>query len=294
MIERLCVIGVGLIGGSVARAARARGLVRTVAGVDADAANLDRALQAGVIDAGYPKVADGAAGADLVMVAVPVGAVEKVLGELKSVWSERAVYTDAGSTKGDVIAAAERVFGTVPANFVPGHPIAGAERSGVEAARDDLYAGKRVILTPLERTDPKALERVEALWAGMGAKVSAMTPRHHDEVLAATSHLPHVLAFVLTDMLGRQDEQQDIFRYAAGGFRDFTRIASSDPTMWLDICLANRQEIVLLIEQYRAALAQAAQLIAEARADELYALFARARAARQRFLDQLENSHAAH
>jgi prephenate dehydrogenase len=288
VIERLCVIGVGLIGGSIARGARARGLVRTVVGVDLDGGNLDKALRLGVIDLASREVAEGTAGADLVMIATPVGAIEGVLRELQPVWSERAIYTDAGSTKINVIAAAERVFGAVPPNFVPGHPIAGAERSGVEASTADLYAGKRVILTPLALTDTEATARVEALWRELGAKVSRMEPRHHDEVLAATSHLPHVLAFVLTEMLGRKDEQREIFQYAAGGFRDFTRIASSDPGMWRDICLANGREIVPLIEQYREALKQAAELIAEGRAEELHALFSQARGARQRFLDQLE------
>jgi prephenate dehydrogenase len=288
MIERLGVIGVGLIGGSVARAARAQGWVATVAGVDADAGNLRKALESGVIDVACENVADGVAACDLVVIATPVGSVESLLRQLKPVWSEHTVYTDVGSTKCDVIAAAERVFGTVPANFVPGHPIAGAERSGVEAAQADLYQGKRVILTPLPDTRPEAVRRVEELWRALGAKVSCMEPAHHDEVLAATSHLPHVLAFVLTEMLGRKDEQQEIFQYAAGGFRDFTRIASSDPRMWLDICLANGREIVPLIEQYREALRRAADLIANRSADELLALFANARQARQRFLDQLE------
>lgn len=288
MIERLCVIGVGLIGGSIARAARAQGWARMVIGVDANAGNLRKALDLGVIDVACESVADGVAACDLVVIATPVGSVETLLRQLKPVWSEHTIYTDVGSTKCDVIAAAERVFGTVPSNFVPGHPIAGAERSGVEAAQADLYQGKRVILTPLPDTRPEAVWRVEELWRALGAKVSRMEPAHHDEVLAATSHLPHVLAFVLTEMLGRKDEQQEIFQYAAGGFRDFTRIASSDPKMWLDICLANGREIVPLIEQYREALRRAADLIANRSADELLALFAHARQARQRFLDQLE------
>jgi prephenate dehydrogenase len=288
MIDRLCVIGVGLMGGSVARGAKARGLVGTVVGVERDARDLERALDLGVIDSAAADVAESTAGADLVMIATPVGAIEGVLRGLQPSWSERAVYTDVGSTKCNVIAAAERVFGTVPANFVPGHPIAGAEKSGVDAATAELYTGKRVILTPLESTRPEATAQVEALWAALGANVSRMEPHHHDEVLAATSHLPHVLAFVLTEMLGRKDEQQEIFQYAAGGFRDFTRIASSDPQMWLDICLANRAEIVPLIEQYRDALAVAAGLISEGRAEAIRSLFANARGARQRFLDQLE------
>jgi len=288
MIERLCVIGVGLIGGSVARAARAKELCRAIVGVDADADNLRRALECGVIDAGFSTISQGAANADLVMIATPVGTFDAVFGALKAVWSSRTVVTDAGSTKCNVIESARRVFGDVPDNFVPGHPIAGAERSGVDASTADLYQGKRVILTPLKNTSPEAVRRVESFWQSMGAKVSEMEPAHHDEVLAATSHLPHVLAFTLTYMLGKKDEQQEIFRYAAGGFRDFSRIASSDPKMWLDICLANRREIVSLIHQFREELSVAAGLISSGAADELYALFSDARNARQRFLDQLE------
>ena len=288
MIERLCVIGVGLIGGSVARGAREQGGAKRIVGIDLDRSNLEKALALGVVDRGAEDMASGTEGADLVMIAVPVGAVERVLGELRPIWSEHTVYTDAGSTKCSVIAAAERMFGTVPPNFVPGHPIAGAELSGVEASRPDLYAGKRVILTPLESTDSGAVAQVEALWHCLGAKLSHMDPRHHDQVLAATSHLPHVLAFALTEMLGRKDEQQEIFQYAAGGFRDFTRIASSDPGMWLDICLANGREIVPLIDELREALKRAADLIRSGSSAELYALFAEARDARQRFLDQLE------
>ncbi len=288
MIERLCIIGVGLIGGSVARAARAKGLCREIVGVDANADNLRKASVWGVIDAGFSDVAKGAANADVVMIATPVGSFDAIFGALKSVWSTRVVVTDAGSTKCSVIESAERVFGEVPGNFVPGHPIAGAERSGVEASTVDLFQGKRVILTPLETTSPSAIKRVESLWRSMGAKVSQMEPAHHDEVLAATSHLPHVLAFALTNMLGKKDEQREIFQFAAGGFRDFTRIASSDPKMWLDICLANRREIVPLIHQFREELSRVAGLISRGAADELYALFADARGARQRFLDQLE------
>lgn len=288
MIERLCVIGVGLIGGSIARGLRARGEVRTVVGVDADSANARQALALGVVDEIYADAAEGAAGCDVVVIATPVGTVETLLRKLQPAWSAQTVYTDVGSTKRNVVEAAERVFGAVPANFVPGHPIAGAERSGVDAAQVDLYRNKRVILTPLTQTDTEATHRVEALWQALDAKVFRMEPGHHDEVLAATSHLPHVLAFVLTEMLGRKDEQQEIFQYAAGGFRDFTRIASSDPKMWLDICLANGREIVPLIEQYRDALSHAARLIEQQSADELHALFTQARDARQRFLDQLE------
>lgn len=288
MIERLCIIGVGLIGGSVARAARAKELCHQIVGVDADADNLRRALACGVIDAGFSDVEKGAANADMVMIATAVGTFDTIFSALKAIWPTEAVVTDVGSTKCSVIESAEKIFGEVPDNFVPGHPIAGAERSGVDASTVDLFQGKRVILTPLETTSPLAVKRVESLWQSMGAKVYQMEPAHHDEVLAATSHLPHVLAFTLTNMLGKKDEQQEIFQCAAGGFRDFTRIASSDPKMWLDICLANRREIVPLIHQFREELAVAASLIAEGATDQLFALFADARGARQRFLDQLE------
>jgi prephenate dehydrogenase len=288
MINRLCVIGVGLIGGSIARAARARGLCREVVGVDRDEANLRMAQALGIIDEGFTDIGDGAANADWVMIATPVGSFEAIFSALQPVWSTDTIYTDAGSTKQNVIAAARKVFGAVPANFIPGHPIAGAERSGAEAARDDLYLSKRAILTPLAGSDPVMVDQVETFWVGIGAKVSRMNPQHHDEILAATSHLPHVLAYTLVHMLGRKDEQQEIFRYAAGGFRDFTRIASSDPTMWLDICLANRAEIIPLIAQLNRELAHVSQLLETGSGPELFEFFADARNARQRFLDQLE------
>lgn len=288
MIKRLCLIGVGLIGGSLALALRKQGYVREVVGVDPHRANLKTALDLGIVDRCYADPAEGVIGADHVVIATPVGAIPAIFSALKPVWQDDVVYTDTGSTKSDVVEAAIQVFGEVPPNFVPGHPIAGAERSGADAARAELYEHKRVILSPLPHSRPSSVDQVELLWQKAGARVSRMDYRHHDEVFAATSHLPHVLAFVLTEMLGRKDEQAEIFQYAAGGFRDFTRIASSDPRMWLDICLANRQELVPLIGQYQEALGQAAGLIARGEAEELLSLFTDARAARQRFLDQLE------
>lgn len=288
MISRLCVIGVGLIGGSIARAARKHGLCREVVGVDGSDGNLSKALQLGVIDAAFADPCEGAAGADWIVIATPVGAFETVFRALRPVWSETAVYTDAGSTKQSVIDAARRVCGEVPANFVPGHPIAGAEKSGVEAATDDLYAGKRVILTPLSETGAAPLAQVEAFWRACGAKVTLMNPHHHDEVLAATSHLPHVLAYALTHLLGRKDQQQEIFQYAAGGFRDFTRIASSDPVMWLDICMANRAQILPLIAQLADELKHVAEWLEQDSRDELFGFFTEAREARQRFLEQMD------
>lgn len=286
MIGRLCLIGVGLLGGSVARAARQRGLVREIVGVDTDARNLEIALELGVVDRVATTIAEGVHTADWIVLAIPVGAIPAVLAELRLHWNEHAIYTDVGSTKNDLIAALASVFGQIPANFVPGHPIAGAEQSGVTAARADLFVGKRVILTPVAATSAPALDAVTDFWQALGAEVAVMEPWRHDRILAATSHLPHVLAFVLTELLGRKDEQDAIFQFAAGGFRDFSRIASSDPRMWRDICLANHEPIVSLIEEYREALASARDLIASQSATELQTLFESARNARQRFLNQ--------
>ncbi|CAG0990892.1 partial prephenate dehydrogenase [Anaerolineae bacterium] len=293
MIDRLCVIGVGLIGGSIAMAARGQGLCREIVGVDADGLNLGKALELGVIDSGLDAgqaggIAKAAQGADWVVIATPVGTLRWVFEELKPVWSGQAVYTDAGSTKLSVVQALQEVFEAVPSNFVPGHPIAGAERSGVEASTSTLYRGKQVVLTPLLETDDAVLAKVEAFWAAMGADVSLMTPGHHDEMFAATSHLPHVLAYALVHMLGRKDEQEEIFQYAGAGFRDFTRIASSSPKMWGDICMANRSQIIPLLASLGEELKQVSALMENPSPEALFKYFAEARDARQRFLYQLE------
>ncbi len=288
MIERLCIIGVGLIGGSLALALKEAGKVGEVVGVDHDRENLHEALRLGIIDRVETDLVEGVLGANLVVFAAPVGAMSNIFKTLQPVWNSEVIYTDTGSTKGDVMASLVEVFGGIPKNFVPGHPIAGAERSGAKSASSDLFKGRRVILTPVASTAAKALQTVEALWHDVGSFVHEMDAAHHDQVLAATSHLPHVLAFVLTAMLGRQDEQREIFQFAAGGFKDFTRIASSDPRMWVDICFANHHEIITLIESYREALGQTADYLRNGNAEPLLKLFQDARAARQRFLDQVE------
>lgn len=291
MFNRLCIIGVGLIGGSVARAARRHGLARSIVGFGRpqDGNNLETARRLRVIDDFYFDIESALQGADGIVIATPVGAIENILALLMPYWSEEAVYTDVGSTKGSVIAAAERVFGRVPENLVPAHPIAGAEHSGVEASVDDLFQSKRLILTPMEHTQTRALQIVIAFWERMGALVSVMDAGHHDAILAATSHLPHILAFALVDLLGRKDEQTEIFKYAAGGFRDFTRIASSDPTMWLDICSANKDQLIPLIQQLKGELDKIERLLANDDFPQLFETFTYARNARQRFLDQFES-----
>lgn len=290
MFDRLCIIGVGLIGGSVARAARAHGLAQAIVGYgrQQEQQNLENAERLGVIDAYFLDIEEALRGADAVVIAVPVGAIESVLALIKPHWSEHCVYSDVGSTKSNVLAAAERVFGDIPANLVPAHPIAGAENSGVEASLPDLFLRKRLIVTPHAHTDPAALARIQTFWEHIGAIVSTMSAEHHDAILAATSHLPHLLAFALVDMLGRQDEQSEIFKYAAGGFRDFTRIASSDPTMWRDICTANKGQLIPLLHQLRDELDMIERLLADEDSRRLFATFSYAKQARQRFLDQSE------
>lgn len=288
MINRLCVVGVGLIGGSFALGLKEAGLVKRVVGVDCDVANLDLALFTGVIDEVATSLETGVEDADCVFIAVPVGAMPQVFRQLSPLWQNGVLYTDAGSTKTDVLKALAEAHGSVPSNFVAGHPIAGSETSGASAARPGLFRGRCVILTPVVDTSVAALGRARDLWEGLGSRVSEMQPVHHDEILAATSHLPHVLSFALTAMLGRHDEQQDIFSYAAGGLRDFTRIAGSDPAMWRDITLANRDQILPLIEEYRLALGEVSQMIKAGDSAQLLQLFADARMARQRFIDLLE------
>lgn len=288
MIERLCIVGVGLIGGSVALAARRRGLCRSVVGIDANAENLREALALGVIDeSAGDDIALGARGADWIVVATPVGAYPATFAELRPSWTDGLVCTDVGSTKRSAVAAATQVFGEMPANFVPGHPIAGAERSGVAAASPDLYRDRKVILTPTPQTAGDALDRTRDFWTALGAHVSLMDAGHHDEVFAATSHLPHVVAYALMRLLGSKDEREEIFQYAGAGFRDFTRIASSNPEMWRDICLLNRDKIVPLLIALGEEMEHAANLMddgSDESAAALFRYFSEAREARQRFL----------
>jgi prephenate dehydrogenase len=289
MMQRLGIVGLGLIGGSVALAAREQGLCEEIIAFDRCPENLLIATQQKVIDQAAASAAEASKNADLVVIATPVGATEAVLGELASVWSESGCYTDVGSTKCNVIQAAAKIFGAVPANFVAGHPIAGAERSGVMAASAQLYQDRRVILTPVSGNSPQAVRLVEQFWQDIGAQVSLMDAEHHDEVLAATSHLPHVLAFTLVHWLGEKDERQEMFKFAAGGFRDFSRIASSDPLMWRDICLANRARIVPLLQELEGECRRVAEMITGGHAHELHGFFTEAREARQRFLNLQES-----
>lgn len=286
MFKKICVIGVGLIGGSIAKAARANNTSETIVGFGRadDLENLQLAKKLGVIDEFFTEIEPAVFEADCVIIATPVAATESILKVLKPFWSQNAIYTDVGSTKGNVIEAAKAVFGEVPTNFIPAHPIAGAENSGVQAALVDLFLNKRLIITPVENTNSDSLEKLQQFWEKIGSLVSIMPVQEHDSVLAATSHLPHLLAFSLVDMLGTRDEQEDIFKFAAGGFRDFTRIASSDPTMWTAICEANKSELVPLLEQFKNELSKIQHLLETNDYQKLFELFVYANTARARFL----------
>ena len=286
-IARLAVIGVGLIGGSLARALRLAGKVGHVVGCGRGEANLKRGVELGVLDSYTHDVAEAVADADMVFVAVPLGAMREVFAQMNGKLRADAVVTDGGSAKGSVIADFNAVCGQHAAQFVPGHPIAGTERNGVEASFAELYLERRVIITPTGHTAPDATQRVRAMWQACGAEVIEMGVRHHDEVLAATSHLPHMLAFGLVDALARMEDHDDIFRYAAGGFRDFTRIASSNPVMWRDICIANRDALSRMLTSFAEEMQALAVSIETGDAERLLEIFQRAKDARDSYVDGL-------
>lgn len=289
MIGQLTIIGVGLIGGSLARALKLAGYCRKVVGCGRDETQLKRAVELGVADRVTSDIAAAVHGADVVVLAVPLGAMEVCFRGMVGHVDDHTIITDVGSAKGSVVAAARAAFRHLPAGFVPGHPIAGTEKSGVEASFAELFRKRRVILTPVAESAPDAVAKVRLMWERAGAVVEEMGVEHHDEVLAATSHLPHLLAFGLVDSLVGMDESEEIFRFAAGGFRDFTRIASSDPLMWRDICLANREAILKVLAHYTDDLAELTRLVRDGNGAALEAVFRRAKGARDRYAKQLEN-----
>ncbi len=280
MISKLCIVGVGLIGGSLAKALRAGGHVTEIVGYGRSLANLQMAADLDVIDYAEVSLAAAVRGADMVVLALPVGAMKDVFTELAQLPFD-GVITDVGSTKVNVIAAARAALGNNFPRFVPGHPLAGTEQSGVQASQPDLFRGRRVILTPEKETDPAALARVRTMWVAAGAEVGEMPAAEHDRVLAASSHLPHLLAYALVDMIVRRDDHRAVFAAAAGGFRDVTRVAASDPVMWRDICLANRAELLAALKQYRDDLGTLIEAIERNDGEWLEATFTRARRARE-------------
>ncbi len=287
MLNRVVIAGVGLIGGSFALALKAAGAVQEVVGIGRTRAALDTALQLGVIDRIAENWSDAMVGAELVLLAMPVGQMGANMNALAPFLKADCIVTDAGSTKADVVLAARAALGDKIHQFVPGHPIAGAEKSGASAASVGLYRGRRVVLTSLPENSVAAVERISGLWELCGAKVSHLSADEHDKVFAAVSHLPHLLAFALVDEFADRENSDQLFNFAAGGFRDFTRIASSHPEMWRDICIANRQALLGEVDAYMAQLMRARVLLASADAAGLEAMFNVARTRRDAWMESL-------
>lgn len=287
--DTVAFIGLGLIGGSVAAGIRERKLARKLVAYDPNAVNLKQALDSGLIDDTAISARGATEGADLVVLAAPVMALGPVLGELKAVLQrDDVVITDVGSVKQPVIEFARAACGEFPSSFVPGHPIAGSERHGVDAADANLFANHRVILTPPPGTRADARDKVRALWSALGAEVIEMEAAHHDSVLAQTSHLPHLLAYALVDTLSSGGDSTEVFEFAAGGFRDFSRIAASDPIMWRDIFQSNASEILPVLDEFRHRLDEMRALIRDGKTQELSNILARSKAARDHFSQLLE------
>ena len=287
LFKRIAIIGLGLIGGSLAAAVRSNGLAQVVVGADKRPEETELGKELGVIDEVARSIQEAVQGADLVVLAVPVRAIRAVLEELRPWLGEDAILTDVGSTKTSFVEDVKAVFGELPGNIIPGHPIAGSEKSGIRAASPELFRNHKVILTPGEAVAGSDVARLKALWEGCGATVLTMSVAYHDEVLAATSHLPHLIAFSLVDTLAGEDENLDIFRYAAGGFRDFTRIAASDPVMWHDIFLSNRDAVLRVIDHFSHDLDRLRTAIADQDSATLLQVFSRAKAAREHFSKML-------
>lgn len=277
LFERVCIIGVGLIGGSLALACRRAGLASEVVGSDRDAGVLERAREIGAIDRAERDDAAAVAGAELVVLAVPVGIMKEIAGRLRDRVPAGALVTDVGSVKGTLAGALEEIF-SPRCPFVGGHPLAGSEASGVESASAELFAGSRCLLTPTARTDARALERVGSLWRGVGAEVVTLAPEEHDRLMAAISHLPHVASYALAKAVGAAEPGP---LFVGPGFRDFSRLASSSPALWSDICLSNRDCLLEMITRYRDALEELRSLIAAGKEDLLRAEFQRAKEVRE-------------
>jgi prephenate dehydrogenase len=280
VIQRLTVVGDGLLGGSVALAARAQGLAREIVGVGRDAARLEAPLRAGAVDRVTTDLAAGVRDADMVVLAATVLANERLLAALWPSVSAGAIVTDVGSTKRTMVAVAERLGGHAARAFVGSHPMAGSEKSGYAVARADLFRGATVIVTPTDASEPRAVKGVSELWEALGARVSTLDPATHDRVVAAISHLPHVAAWALVDAVARFEPSAAAF--AARGFRDTTRIAASDPAMWTEILLTNRDAIVSGVAAFRRALDDLERLIVAGDRAGIAATLARLKAERER------------
>lgn len=286
--ERLVIVGVGLIGGSLGLALRAAGYSGEIIGAGSREANLQLAVECGAIDRYETDLQVAVRDASVVLLAVPMGAMRSVMSSIRDTLPTDAVITDAGSVKGSFGDDARAVFADTLHRVVPGHPIAGSENSGVLASKVDLFQQRRVILTPLPESSEGALQRIRSLWEMTGAEVHELSLAAHDAALAASSHLPHYLSFALVDMFAARENKDDIFRFAAGGFRDFTRIAASDPVMWRDVALANRDAVLGLLDDYSDALAVFREQLQQRDSEGMIEMFDRASKARRNWAEKGE------
>ena len=290
MFDKVVIVGVGLIGGSFALGLKAAGAVREIVGLERSSAALARARQLGIVDTVSEQPQEALRGADLVLIAAPVAQTARILESLLPWLEPHTVVTDAGSTKLDVVASARAVLGERIAQFVPGHPIAGRESNGPDAAIPDLYRGKKAVLTPLPENPQAAVDRVAAAWRQCGAIIHLLTPGEHDKVFAAVSHLPHLLAYALVDDIANKPHADLLFQYAASGFRDFTRIAGSSPEMWRDISLANRDALLGELDAYLAQLNGLRECLASSDAAGLEAVYGNAQRARRAWIETIETA----
>lgn len=282
MINKITIIGVGLIGGSLARALKEKKLAKTVFGYGRDRSRLEEAKKSNIIDDYSTQIEEAVNHADIIVIATPVGTFRNIFSEVKPLIVDDVIISDVGSTKTNIVDIAKEILGDKSQCFVPAHPIAGKEKSGFEASDGNLYIGKKVIITPIEDNSSESIQVIESMWKNVGAEVDFMSPQSHDDLLGMTSHLPHMLAFSLVNYLVDQNPSASI--YAGGGFKDFSRIASGDAVMWRDICLQNKDKIITHLRGYQSTVEELIDAIDQEESDKLELLFATAKKTRDSWI----------
>lgn len=282
MINKITIIGVGLIGGSLAKALKEKNLAKTVFGYGRDRSRLEEAKKHNIIDDYSTQIEEAVNHADIIVIATPVGTFRNIFSEVKPLIADDVIISDVGSTKTNIVDIAKEILGDKSQCFVPAHPIAGKEKSGFEASDGNLYIGKKVIITPIEDNSSESIQVIESMWKNVGAEVDFMSPQSHDDLLGMTSHLPHMLAFSLVNYLVDQNPSASI--YAGGGFKDFSRIASGDAVMWRDICLQNKDKIITHLRGYQSTVEELIDAIDQEESDKLELLFATAKKTRDSWI----------
>ena len=282
MINKITIVGVGLIGGSLAKALKEKNLAKTVFGYGRDRSRLEEAKKHNIIDDYSTQIEEAVNHADIIVIATPVGTFRIIFSEVKPLIVDNVIISDVGSTKTNIVDIAKEILGDKSQCFVPAHPIAGKEKSGFEASDGNLYIGKKVIITPIEDNSSESIQVIESMWKNVGAEVDFMSPQSHDDLLGMTSHLPHMLAFSLVNYLVDQNPSASI--YAGGGFKDFSRIASGDAVMWRDICLQNKDKIITHLRGYQSTVEELIDAIDQEERDKLELLFATAKKTRDSWI----------